>query len=55
METLGFSHFLQEPGEPLYTSCLCRSDGTEEDEIPLEDSFKKTGAEQVFWTRTDIT
>lgn len=52
MEALGFSHFLQEPGEPYSTSWLCQSDGAEEHEIPLED---KTGAKQVVWTRTDIT
>lgn len=51
METLGFSHFLQEPGEPYSTSWLRQSDGAEGDQIPLED---KTGAEQVVWTRTDI-
>lgn len=47
METLGFSHFLQEPGEPCSTSWLRQSDGEEEDKIPLEDN--KTGAEQVVW------
>lgn len=37
METLGFSHFLQEPGDLYRTSWLCQSDGAKEDEIPLED------------------
>jgi len=34
---------------------LCPSAGAEEEEIPLESNLSKAGAEQVFWTRTDIT